>query len=254
MDREGYFELPVNAELAPDYYDIVKNPMCFKQMSDKLDQHQYLAAKDFERDLDLLFSNVSLYNPVGHEVRKVAERLKLKAAPQFAILANLQSPEVIQHLQDRFSQLTREKLEGLLTFDPRLPQLTPPPSPQALKFKVKVPKAVQDFPTPEAAPARKRTRQSTANETPVSIPEPIAIPNGSVPTRAEKKRQRLAEEKAEQKKLKISLRSAASRFTSNVSVEIPPFVREADPNLAPEKIESTVNDPPIPSGKKGESD
>ena len=36
MDGDDFFEAPVREEDAPGYYDVIKRPMCFQRMKDKV--------------------------------------------------------------------------------------------------------------------------------------------------------------------------------------------------------------------------
>lgn len=40
-DREEYFHFPVTASIAPDYADIIKNPMDLQTMRDKIERNEY---------------------------------------------------------------------------------------------------------------------------------------------------------------------------------------------------------------------
>ncbi|CAF0916368.1 unnamed protein product, partial [Didymodactylos carnosus] len=58
-----YFSRPVDPELVPDYFDIVKEPMDFTTLYEKIDTHGYTNVKQFEQDIDLIVTNALLYNP-----------------------------------------------------------------------------------------------------------------------------------------------------------------------------------------------
>eukprot|EP01119_Soliformovum_irregulare_P020113 TRINITY_DN647_c0_g1_i3.p1 TRINITY_DN647_c0_g1~~TRINITY_DN647_c0_g1_i3.p1 ORF type:complete len:900 (-),score=263.12 TRINITY_DN647_c0_g1_i3:18-2717(-) len=47
---------------APDYYDVIKNPMDLSIMTKKLKAAEYSSKRDFEKDLQLIFSNCRRYN------------------------------------------------------------------------------------------------------------------------------------------------------------------------------------------------
>ena len=48
-DRQnGYFKTPVNKAEVPDYYDVIKNPMCWDTIDQKLDRHEYLDLAEFK--------------------------------------------------------------------------------------------------------------------------------------------------------------------------------------------------------------
>ena len=47
MDRNDHFKYPVSKTEVPDYYDVVKTPMCWSVIDTKLDQHRYWNLKEF---------------------------------------------------------------------------------------------------------------------------------------------------------------------------------------------------------------
>ena len=60
-----------------DYFDIIKSPMDFGTIKEKLKSHQYLNMKQFLEDIELVFHNCILYNgeasQVSHMCREVQE-------------------------------------------------------------------------------------------------------------------------------------------------------------------------------------
>lgn len=76
-----YFELPIDPikDGADNYLDIVKTPICMRDILSKINVHGY--RDDFERlcsDINLCFRNAMLYNPPEHDVHKAAKRLSQK--------------------------------------------------------------------------------------------------------------------------------------------------------------------------------
>ncbi|KAF4524892.1 hypothetical protein B566_EDAN015548 [Ephemera danica] len=57
------FVQPVDLEEAPDYLDIIKEPMDLESIMSKIDRHQYECAADFLADIDLICRNALEYNP-----------------------------------------------------------------------------------------------------------------------------------------------------------------------------------------------
>lgn len=58
------FTKPVDPEEVPDYKAVIKKPMDLSTVLSKIDMHQYLTAKDFLKDIDLICSNALEYNPI----------------------------------------------------------------------------------------------------------------------------------------------------------------------------------------------
>jgi hypothetical protein len=45
-----------------DYFDIIKNPMDFGTIKEKLKSHSYLSMKNYLEDIELVFHNCIMYN------------------------------------------------------------------------------------------------------------------------------------------------------------------------------------------------
>lgn len=56
------FLRPVQKREAPNYFDIIKNPMDLTTMTKKLKNLQYNNKDDFAADLELIWSNCLTYN------------------------------------------------------------------------------------------------------------------------------------------------------------------------------------------------
>jgi Bromodomain len=64
--RFALFAEPVDQEDAPDYYDIIKNPMDMSTMYEKVNKYEYNCAADFLADINLICQNCLEYNPDRH--------------------------------------------------------------------------------------------------------------------------------------------------------------------------------------------
>ncbi|XP_059473647.1 ATPase family AAA domain-containing protein 2-like [Neocloeon triangulifer] len=62
MKSFSIFMNPVDEEEAPDYYDIIKNPMDLSTIRENIDKHLYNSAEDFLKDVDLISQNCLEYN------------------------------------------------------------------------------------------------------------------------------------------------------------------------------------------------
>lgn len=47
-DRHDYFKNPVSKVDVPDYYDIIRRPICWNVIDQKLDGHRYWDLQDFK--------------------------------------------------------------------------------------------------------------------------------------------------------------------------------------------------------------
>lgn len=74
MDLYFWFRYPVSSEAYSDYYDIIKEPMCFKDVYKRVDNNLY--ANKFEmyiHDVELIFRNAMIYNSPNDDVYELAK-------------------------------------------------------------------------------------------------------------------------------------------------------------------------------------
>ncbi|KAG5651329.1 hypothetical protein H0H81_009082 [Sphagnurus paluster] len=86
-DRQDHFKNPVSKQEVPDYFDIVKTPMCWTMIEAKIDKYEYWDVKTFKDDIDLVINNATLYNMPGTQFHKAALRIQTAAGPIIAELA-----------------------------------------------------------------------------------------------------------------------------------------------------------------------
>ena len=55
----------------PDYPTIVKNPMDFQTIRQKLKEHKYARIQDFMDDMELVFYNCRMYNGTETDVGRL---------------------------------------------------------------------------------------------------------------------------------------------------------------------------------------
>ncbi|CAH1119082.1 unnamed protein product [Phaedon cochleariae] len=72
------FYQPVDADLLGlhDYHDIIKKPMDFGTVKQKMDNREYRTPQDFAGDVRLIFTNCYKYNPSDHDVVAMARKLQ----------------------------------------------------------------------------------------------------------------------------------------------------------------------------------
>nr|XP_023018205.1 bromodomain testis-specific protein-like [Leptinotarsa decemlineata] len=72
------FYQPVDADLLGlhDYHDIIKRPMDFGTVKQKMDNREYRTPQDFAADVRLIFTNCYKYNPSDHDVVAMARKLQ----------------------------------------------------------------------------------------------------------------------------------------------------------------------------------
>eukprot|EP00250_Pteridium_aquilinum_P010997 c19772_g2_i1 orf=449-847(+) len=62
LDQQGNFMNPVDDSIAPDYSKVIKKPMCFLKMRDKICAGQYTSWASFVEDFECICYNAMKYN------------------------------------------------------------------------------------------------------------------------------------------------------------------------------------------------
>ncbi|KAL0077484.1 Bromodomain-containing protein, partial [Phycomyces blakesleeanus] len=75
-DKKDLFHYPVTAEVAPDYNDIIKTPMSFFDIRERLSAHKYISLDQFEGDIKLIWKNSMTYNKPDTMYFKIAQKLE----------------------------------------------------------------------------------------------------------------------------------------------------------------------------------
>ncbi|THH11516.1 hypothetical protein EW146_g8014 [Bondarzewia mesenterica] len=86
LDRSDYFRNSVSKTEVPDYFEIIKNPIHWTAIEEKLHGHEYCDVQTFKDDINLVLDNAILYNKPGTAYSKAAQRIK---AASVTILADL---------------------------------------------------------------------------------------------------------------------------------------------------------------------
>ncbi|XP_053343542.1 bromodomain-containing protein 9-like [Clarias gariepinus] len=74
-DPRGYFAFPVTDSIAPGYSMIIKHPMDFSTMKDKIAMNDYKTVTEFKADFKLMCDNVMVYNRPETVHYKAAKKL-----------------------------------------------------------------------------------------------------------------------------------------------------------------------------------
>eukprot|EP00049_Salpingoeca_infusionum_P015583 m.305219 g.305219 ORF g.305219 m.305219 type:complete len:1320 (+) comp15906_c0_seq6:103-4062(+) len=83
------FLAPVRRRDAPDYYQIIQQPMDFSTMRKKLKRNEYKTLDAFVNDADLVFDNCLEYNGEKHELSIEAEEIRHQFQEKFSELSKL---------------------------------------------------------------------------------------------------------------------------------------------------------------------
>ena len=92
LDQHSIFYDRVTDDIAPNYTDVIKYPMCFLQMRDKVAKRLYKNFEAVQMDFKLIFTNAMEYNPpdtiyyneakrVLDEAKKLTKKYKEKLDP-----------------------------------------------------------------------------------------------------------------------------------------------------------------------------
>ncbi|XP_016328116.1 bromodomain-containing protein 9-like [Sinocyclocheilus anshuiensis] len=74
-DAHGFFAFPVTDAIAPGYSMIIKHPMDFSTMKDKIDANEYKTITEFKADFKLMCDNAMVYNRPETVYYKAAKKL-----------------------------------------------------------------------------------------------------------------------------------------------------------------------------------
>ncbi|XP_063778742.1 bromodomain-containing protein 9 isoform X4 [Pseudophryne corroboree] len=74
-DPHGFFAFPVTDQIAPGYFMIIKHPMDFSTMKDKIASNEYKSITEFKGDFKLMCDNAMTYNRPETVYYKLAKKL-----------------------------------------------------------------------------------------------------------------------------------------------------------------------------------
>ncbi|KAJ2827115.1 hypothetical protein IWW50_002048 [Coemansia erecta] len=152
-DPRGVFVRPVAEAEAPDYFEIVKQPMDFGTMRERVAAGGYVSVDDFERDLLLVVANCMKYNQPNTYYFQLAARVK-------------------RHIE-RLVGAVRQEV-GRLPIDPNTGCLQVAISPEIFTFNLDVPPipAILDE-SSEQETAHKPDRELPPDQEPAEEPKSV---------------------------------------------------------------------------------
>lgn len=101
VDRYGFFAQPVSKVDVPDYYDIVKDPMDWATIKDKIAHKAYDTVEEIRQDVLMIATNAMTYNKADTPYHKAASKI-LKMIPEvFKELAAIETSHLVYHQQKR---------------------------------------------------------------------------------------------------------------------------------------------------------
>lgn len=102
-----WFVDPVSAEDAPDYHQIVQNPMNLSTVLEKVKSGEYATPAEVEADVELIWKNAALYNGLEHPVAKAAAKAR-ESFNKIWVSSGL-DPEGLQQKQQQLQQQQRRQ-------------------------------------------------------------------------------------------------------------------------------------------------
>lgn len=113
IDRKKLFLNHVTMDEAADYHSIIKQPMCFSEIYQKLVNHSYATLDHFKNDVQLIWRNSMDYNTSDTSFYKVASKLKNASQKLFDHAeAKLSRFEILQD-----GMLSEEIDDAIFTYD-----------------------------------------------------------------------------------------------------------------------------------------
>ncbi|XP_024906276.1 bromodomain-containing protein 9 [Pteropus alecto] len=108
-DPHGFFAFPVTDAIAPGYSMIIKHPMDFGTMKDKIGANEYKSVTEFKADFKLMCDNAMTYNRPDTVYYKLAKKI-LHAG--FKMMSKVRSPRTARAMEARVLHvfLPRQKL------------------------------------------------------------------------------------------------------------------------------------------------
>ncbi|XP_038832709.1 bromodomain-containing protein 9 isoform X1 [Salvelinus namaycush] len=146
-DAHGFFTFPVTDAIAPGYSVIIKHPMDFSTMNDKITDNEYKTVTEFKADFKLMCDNAMVYNRPETVYYKAAKKLLhtgFKMMSKERLLALKRSMSFMQDMD--FSQQAAILGDEDLASEEPPPEVLPMPveSASAKKSK-KQPKDIKDM-------------------------------------------------------------------------------------------------------------
>lgn len=135
-DPHGFFAFPVTDAIAPGYSMIIKHPMDFSTMKDKIHNNEYNTVTEFKADFKLMCDNAMVYNRPETVYYKAAKKLLhtgFKMMSKDRLLVLKRSMSFMQEMD--FSQQAAILGDEDLTADLPPPEIMPMPVDSTKKSK-----------------------------------------------------------------------------------------------------------------------
>ena len=87
-DKQKVFAAAVKKKDAPDYYDVIKQPIDLSLIKNKAKRQEYVSREQFMTDFMLLKFNAETYNGVGSHIAEMAKALVAHAEEQLDMVSS----------------------------------------------------------------------------------------------------------------------------------------------------------------------
>ena len=88
FDKTKLFHYPVKRKDAPNYYDVIKNPIDLTSIKNKAKRSEYLTKEAFLGDLALLRTNAEIFNGAISLIAQMARDIEKHAADKLSEVSN----------------------------------------------------------------------------------------------------------------------------------------------------------------------
>ena len=127
FDRPGYFAAPVSRADVPDYYDIIKEPMDWGTIKQKLAERNYTSVDEFKEDVGRIVKNATVYNKPETPFHRAALRIQKQMPAIFQQLESIEHGHLAEFQNSLERQNRRiESLDEEVARTVRALQLEPP--------------------------------------------------------------------------------------------------------------------------------
>ncbi|GJE93817.1 bromodomain and PHD finger-containing protein [Phanerochaete sordida] len=195
-DKSEYFLYPVSKVDVPDYHDVIKHPMSWSVIEQKLADHQYFDLQEFKDDIFLVLDNAMVYNKPDTSYYRAARRIKNAAERTLPELDSFVTHHLLSTTADNAEETPEPSRPLVGDLEPALGLLDLLVDPERIRkeSRLVLDKAPLDalfayefgelkpLPTPQAAPAHlaPATTQPAASPRP-AVPAVPAAPDASAP-------------------------------------------------------------------------
>lgn len=88
FDKYKFFTTAVKRKDAPNYYDVIKNPIDLTQIKNKAKRIEFFTQEQFLADFQLLVNNCITFNGPNHEISNIARDIENHAIEKLNEVAN----------------------------------------------------------------------------------------------------------------------------------------------------------------------